>query len=326
MAKELIGVPILATGTYRGNRLVTFTVEDLAAMAKNSGVKRAVPVKLGHDDKQIIAQEDGQPALGWLSNFRVIGQQLLADILNMPDVLHRALAAGLWKQRSAEVSWSEQSGWEVLALALLGADLPAIAGLPDLENYLSTQTFSPDLPAAGTPVLLSWPTHEEKEMAEETDIKAKLAEAEAKTAKLEADMAAQKEVYRVAQFTAAKLAALQPIERLIADGRLEPKFREKVEAALEAQKVTFASGVVLSLPIDLSVELSTSAKLPKETPKAVREISGRADTILAHEAKRYMAEKGVDFDKATEAVLTLKPELFKAYNEIIPELHRGQEG
>lgn len=323
MAKGLPNVPILSTGTWKGNQLVKFDVADLAQMAANSGLKRQVPMKLGHAKQQIIDQKDGQPALGWLKNFRVIGNNLIADMENVPDVVHRAFAAGLWTQRSAELEWTEGAGWEVTGLALLGADLPAITDLPDIEQYLSV---APRLPASGEPVCLSWPKSKENPMPEDTknlvQLQAEKAALQAEKDALQVELAKQQEQWRVAQFTAAKTIALQPIEKLIVEGRLEPKFRERVEAALEAQKATFAVGGQLTLPIDLSVELSTSAVLPKETGRHAKPVNGRADAALTAEVKKYMFEKNVSFEAATKAVLSVKPELAKSYQDAIPEIAR----
>ena len=168
-------------------------------------------------------------------------------------------------------------------------------------------------------------------MPEDTDIKLAQAKAEKLEAeiaslkvtndKLQTELAKQKEEWRIAQFVAAKVIALQPIEKLIQVGRLEPKFREQVEAALEAQKASYAVGVTLSLPIALSVELSTSAKLPTESGlHGGTPISGRADVVLAAEVKKVMAERKITFDEASQAVLAVKPELAKQYNDAIPEI------
>ena len=110
-------VEIFAVGTWKG---LKFVAEDLFEIAKNSNKllargRHKPPLKLGHDSKQVFDQTDGQPALGWLENFKVKGQKLVADFINVPDILIKAMKKQLFRQVSVELSHIEHTGFFVRA-------------------------------------------------------------------------------------------------------------------------------------------------------------------------------------------------------------------
>ncbi len=106
------------------------------------GLSRKVPLKAGHNDRQPMT--DGQPALGWVSRLWREGSKLMADFVDMPDVIYNAIKKKLYKTVSVEVLRDVQAGtrklpWVLDAVSLLGADQPAVGTLKDLEALLSTR-------------------------------------------------------------------------------------------------------------------------------------------------------------------------------------------
>src|SRR5438128_5059607 len=88
----------------------TRTVDDLRriAAASNAVIDEARPPnKLGHN-----AGGTEQPALGWLSGFRVDGEKLLADVKAVPKKFADLIQAGSFRTRSPEVGAfrSQKSG------------------------------------------------------------------------------------------------------------------------------------------------------------------------------------------------------------------------
>lgn len=160
-------IEVFATGRW-ANR--DWTEADLDAMVANHGRLREYvkpPLKLGHDAKQILAQKDGQPALGWVERLERAGTKLIAHVVNVPRFLREAMQAGKGYRRvSSELypTWQGTS-WEktlktgvtgpvLSAIGLLGADPPEVKNLADLEALLATEgiapvTLSEDGPAAG---------------------------------------------------------------------------------------------------------------------------------------------------------------------------------
>lgn len=146
---------IFATGSYPdvSGKPVQFTTADLEQIAQNfTRLKdtHKVPLKLGHSEKQVFAgQSDGMPALGWISRVERQGGKLLAWFKGVPNVVRRAIDAGLYRRISSELhlNWKNSlyernnptgtAGKVLEAAALLGADLPAVSTLADLGAYLT---------------------------------------------------------------------------------------------------------------------------------------------------------------------------------------------
>lgn len=137
MSKALYGAEIFAVGTWNG---LTFTDEDLDAIVTAFdalGLSGRVPLKFGHNDSQPLT--DGQPALGWVSRVYRSGKKLLADFVDMPTSIYEMVRSGLYKFVSVELLKNVQAGtrtipWVLDAVALLGADQPAVGTLKDLQS------------------------------------------------------------------------------------------------------------------------------------------------------------------------------------------------
>jgi hypothetical protein len=125
--------------TGRWNNFKDFTTADLDGMVQAfDELKMAgrVPFKMGHNEAQPFT--DGQPALGWLSKVYRDGDVLYGDATGVPSAVHAAIKDGLYKFVSVELAqWVMEGGSEypfvLSAVALLGADIPAVKGLKDLQ-------------------------------------------------------------------------------------------------------------------------------------------------------------------------------------------------
>lgn len=133
----LSSVPIFQVGTWNGD---IYNEADLDHMVAAFGaVGFQPPIKLGHDESQPLGKSDGMPAIGWVANLRRIGQQLVCDLKNLPKKVYEAIRRKNYDRVSAEVYWDFQSNGKAYprvlkALALLGADVPAVTSLVALET------------------------------------------------------------------------------------------------------------------------------------------------------------------------------------------------
>ena len=166
---ELQGVEVFATGEWAGH---TFTEHDLDEMVANFGrlvpAHVQVPVKLGHADQQVIAQRNGQPALGWVSRLYRSGKKLLADFTAVPATLLELIRAQRYRFVSAELyrKWQDThyeknlatgaTGHVLTAVAFLGADLPEVKSLAELGAVLADDAAG----GAGKVVVTAAPTPE----------------------------------------------------------------------------------------------------------------------------------------------------------------------
>ena len=326
---NIFGVEVFAPGTWNDR---TFTEADLSAAVEGyeatRGIHRA-PLKLGHNEKQVLAQADGQPALGWVENFRVLGGKLLADLIGMPTVVYEAVKQRRYRKVSMEF-WLDIP-WEAgklaivpKALALLGADLPAVTDLKGLDTYLSGTTFSQAASASFSMEVIELPANDEPDFKvketkmEKAEMKALLDEAlkpiqeaqgreiagikaefaakdaakDAEIEKLRKEQGAALERQRVAEFSAQAKPLKAQFEEKVKTGLLTPALRDKVFAAIDAQQTAFPAGGQVNLPLELLGEVlsAASAKLPQ----------GEA---AEHGVKFAAADPGTELDKLTKATM-----------------------
>lgn len=152
-------VELIAVGTWQGSNCPVggckVTVEDIDDMVSAYEATKDVfdaPVKLGHDDKQKLLQADGYPAAGWVTNLRRVGTKLVGDLKDVPARIGDLMAAGAYRKRSSEIRPdAEINGkkykWVFSGLALLGADLPAVEGLGDIEKLYASLSLEKDADA-----------------------------------------------------------------------------------------------------------------------------------------------------------------------------------
>ena len=132
---------ILSVGVWNGDK---FTQDDLDEMVKASKELAEVkpPLKLGHNNKQPMS--DGMFSLGWVKagSLRTQAGKLLATFSQVPDVIVNLIKKGLYKRVSSEVYFNYRKAGKVYkrvlaGVALLGADIPAVSNLADLDKYLA---------------------------------------------------------------------------------------------------------------------------------------------------------------------------------------------
>lgn len=128
---EIRNVEILKTGTHKG---LKFTRDDLDKIVDAfKALDFRPPVKLGHDDAP------GAPAVGWVENVRRVGDKLVADFGDIPKRIHEMVRERMFDTVSSEVFVNlERSGKKfaraLRAVALLGANIPAVPGLKPLRE------------------------------------------------------------------------------------------------------------------------------------------------------------------------------------------------
>jgi hypothetical protein len=329
-----IEAEIFSAGFWNGE---TFTEDDLAELAANfARLKDELkpPLKVGHDGNQILAgQSDGDPALGWVSALRVTGGKLVATFTGVPRVLVEAIRQGRYRRVSAELYFNlrhrgQRIGKALKAVALLGADLPAVTNLNDLSAYLAarpnweageikafTGPFRADLHSPG----------KERIMPEDhaaAALEAELAELRAYKARQEQDQE-QERRRRVADgFGSARQAALAFCEEQVRRGRLAPALREALLRDFDAQAHAFGADGRLGVPWDTVralLEQGPPAPLGQEAAFAADEPEseppGDPSARLAALANRKMVELNLTYSQAAQYVMKTRPDLARAYRD-----------
>lgn len=155
MAKDLLGVEIFSTGTFTPGgsakgRKVTITSADLDEMVQS--FQELVPIggftpvlKLGHAEAQrFMGQASGAPNLGIVKMIRRVGNKIIADFANVPDAVMDLIRLKRFRNVSVEIVPSIEFDGRTFAnvltaVALLGAELPAVKGLKELAAMMFTE-------------------------------------------------------------------------------------------------------------------------------------------------------------------------------------------
>lgn len=286
---------IFSVGTWNGDK---YTDQDLEDIVRNFGILKdeyKPPIKLGHNEKQM---KDGNPALGWVVGLKKAGSKLIASFADVPDIVYRAIKSGRYKRISSEIYWNLKHGGKVFkralaAVALLGADVPAVNNLADLEAYLTQSSGS----SFDSVKLYSFDTDDDgklkiktdkrkKKMADELDIKDLLK----KITKLETDFEATTEQVNTYKNLVTELQdGIKEKEKEVRD------YKSKLEASEKAQ----AEKLETDRTEEMKVWAETMVKEFKMLPVC-------RDLLFKEDARLYTKEKG----------FSVPFETFKAYVEM----------
>ncbi|MAF43007.1 MAG: hypothetical protein CMI54_02385 [Parcubacteria group bacterium] len=303
MAQDIKGIAIFATGTWN---YMKFVEEDLQEIADNTNKllidgSHKPPIKLGHSDDSYYEpdEEVGQPALGYIENLRVEDGKLLADFIDVPDVVILAIEANLYSQISVEMDFIRFYGWILTGVAILGSDLPAVKTLEDLRTYLTDNTISgtpaqteislnfsdpifnkkdfimdgikevtPTVPTSPQEVVVKHDFAAQPQQmadAEKEELRQLREEKAANKAQLkllEDENKNFKQTALDAQFSERKNAFLATYEKHVSEGKLSPAMFEKIKSSLESQKAQFMEGKEFSLSPELFNDLAESYANP----------------------------------------------------------------
>lgn len=142
MAKE-ISMEIMAPGKWNGLPFDNKRLQQIVDNFKQLSDIHSIPLKIGHADDQIETKSKDQHALGWASDvwINAVGK-LMAKFVDVPDIVHKAIKNKLYKKVSVELDMGvkhkdKELGDVLSGVALLGADIPAVNTIDDLQAYLS---------------------------------------------------------------------------------------------------------------------------------------------------------------------------------------------
>lgn len=310
---ELKGVEIFATGKHNGDDFSESDLDSMAAAHKVLDFKP--PIKQGHRK-----DTPGEPALGYVENVRRVGTKLLADFVDMPDIVMDALRRKSYNRVSSEVYFDLTRGGEkykraLKAVALLGAEIPAVAGLAPLSSLFGEIDSEVRVYEFG-------PHQQEDIQMDQKDLDAKLKTYDDKFTKLSQETSDTIKTYKE-KADAAELQAKKDREEL--DG-LKKKDRETTittrvaKCSLPALRPHFAALYEVALDIPVTREFALDAKGEKKAT-AVQVLDGMIDHINTKVAKIFKDEfqssnhraggdgtDGLEFDNPSEEVDRLTKE------------------
>lgn len=148
MSNRIDSVEIFSIGRWKGSKTVEVTSDDLDQMVHSFNSLNSVvqgfrpPLKLGHAEEQkFMDQKGGHPALGWVERIWREGEKILANFVDLPDELIDLVKKRRYNNVSIEmypeIEYEGNTFRNVLsAVALLGAELPAVKNLKELSASL----------------------------------------------------------------------------------------------------------------------------------------------------------------------------------------------
>lgn len=330
----LKGIEVFAVGKWNG---MLFQAHDLAAMAQAfDDLKEVhkVPLKMGHNDEQPMT--DGKPALGWVTALYVKGDKLVADCDDVPEVVAKAIQNKLYRRVSIELSIDVKYKGKFIpfvvdAVALLGADLPAVNTLADLNAYLSRDAaqFSVGKRAEFSAVAgsIKETEMEKKELQEAIDaalapIKAQFVKLEETNKALVTENTALKQQVETftkneakAKVDAKRARATAVLEGLTAGEIISPAQREafskalgidddKRLEALDVEALVASFGVKEAVGADGKVAFTKPGAGGQDAPKNDKPHTFEtASEALDKRTRELMAEKKIGYTEAQELAL-----------------------
>lgn len=358
MAKSISEVEIMRTGTFEpggaaAGRKVTITEADLASMVES--FESLVPVggftpvlKLGHSEAQrFMGQGSGAPNLGIIEKIWQVGSKVLANFVNVPDAVVDLIRQKRFTNVSVEIVPSLEFDGKTFAnvltaVALLGAELPAVKGLKELSAAVFTQAEVVPIKADNA-ITYEWETetmpdtkltqeqHEALlEAAVSKAVAVAKAEFSAETEKLTAERDEAREAVKTVkvEFTAytdkvAKAEAETLVETAIKDGKLLPKQKDAALAFAQnlSGTVKFGDGeksmsalfadFIGGMPSKVNLGEAGAGSIEEGGTKTYADAGIEVDTL----ARKAMADNSkLDYSEARSLVLSLNADLKSAYS------------
>ena len=328
---------IFAVGTWNGGKISLADLEELRVNFELLKPHLVPALKLGHSEKQkLIAQPDGDPALGWIESLRIEGNKLIALFKGVPEIVKNLIDAKRYRKVSSEIyfgfKWQSKNLGKVLkAVALLGADMPAVTTLDDMKILLTeaqgcevkTFDFGPEVEVEKVPdenKLRDENTRLETELVKLRQFKIDQETAEVERAKLEIEQLFTEQKNKLLGFCKEKIKA----------GKLKPSALGVVEVGIETQREVFSHTRNLGIPLELLNELSEQkTELFRETASNVTDETGdnntaRGDQFFAEEIQKYAFENKLSYMEAAKQVASLKPGAYRAYVKSIDAIYDGR--
>lgn len=337
---ELNNVEIFRTGTWNGDKYTVRDLDDIVDSFSKQGFQ--VPIKLGHKE------ESGDKAFGWVKGIRRIGDKLIADFGDLSENVYNAIKSRSFDSVSSEIFFNLKRGTDVFrralkAVALLGAEIPAVAGLKPLRESFTLPTgLMIDSIHAHT-------LDREDFKMTDAELQIELTKSQEQIKQLTADLeASKKKETETAEFkklqaeyqnTVKELKEMQDqartnsVEKILESIKV-PAYREYLRPLAELSvggsiAKEYKIGDKQLSPKDLTESLiarinedaekmfkTVGGKPVKQTSGKETESDNPADE-LDSEVQAYMKEHSTDdYMKATRSVLAADPDLAERYNNM----------
>ena len=351
MARDIKNVEIFGMGTWFNNKgKNVITSDDLDGMVTSFEALGSKPgftpaLKLGHSAMQkFFGNSRGAPRLGFVETIWRAGDKILANFSQVPDELVDLIEKGRYNQVSVEVFPKYEFEGTIhkfllTAVAVLGAELPAVKGLKDLSEALfKEEEFDKDQTRVSFTQKEKSMDYTEKEhqalltsalLAQKTELESAFA---AKSTEFSEQVSAQateigelREAQATFEADKAQFAEEQRMVGLkavfdqgVLDGKLLPKQESSMMAmASGLAKFEEAGRTEVQLFEDFVKDLPKSVDFSEKTEgDGADDVDMSAGEQLHAKTTKTMAEDAkLTYADARERVLSADPDLKKRYTE-----------
>lgn len=335
----LTNIEIFAVGKWNGFQ---FSEKDLQSIAKNWDILKAVqkvPMKFGHNNEQQMT--DGYPALGWVTNVRYSNGKLLADMVDVPPIVKDAIDKKLYNKVSIELEVdvfykSKHFDYVLSAVALLGAELPAVNTLEDLSAYIEKPDKENRAFSSSKKLSFTFNTEAQKMPKTVEELQAELDAANARNKALETQVATtqsdsvkfkaerdqlqaqadtDKKERQKAEFTAKKEKLVGRLDDLVKAKAITPAKREDFSKQITEENIDS-----LAASIELLGDVKTFSKADHEEgqenvdDKDKSTDFSKPDVELLSKVRELRAkDPNMTFAAAKQLAFSANPKLAKAY-------------
>lgn len=177
MTKTMTDVEIFGAGTWTpaSGGTITITTDDLDTMVANFAFTKESlgfkpRLKLGHQDtNKFFGGTKGAPNFGFVDEMKRVGDKLVATFRDVPTALFDLMRTGRYNTVSVEVlpkvDIEGRTFQSVLtAVAVLGAELPAVKGLAELADVMLAEDDNSGRLTMEGRIMLAQQTEEDEPM------------------------------------------------------------------------------------------------------------------------------------------------------------------
>jgi len=305
--KSIKGIEIFSVGNWNDTEITQTDLQAMVGAFEEHKEGLRPYLKLGHDKKQKLIQDDGMPAVGWVERLYVSGQKLLADFSDIPKKIYDLIIAKAYRKVSSEVFFNIKIGEKqypkmLAGVALLGADTPGVMNLKDIMSMYASQEGKYESISVFTNDKFEFEPSSSKQKKgksmEKTPLEEKLEQEltqkdfalKEHAEKLEAaTKAAQEKEAEIAELKDFKAKAEKEKQELLA--KAEAERVEKFVTELQSEKL--CSVAMKPLLIDLLGETKKEYSISKDK-------KGNREELVKELLKMFKAASEVNFEESSE--------------------------
>lgn len=298
MAHKLTGVEIFKAGRHNGLDFSDADLDGIVAAFDSLKDRTRVPLKFGHNGEQLIT--DGQPAIGWVERIWKDGSKLLSDFVGVPSVVFDAIKRGLYRNVSIELlkdvglDGDPVRPWVLDAVALLGADTPAVRGLKDLQALTMTAKGLKGVHIGGEVVFT-----QSVQIGEKTTMTKTVEELQAELAAANQKLADQKKAHFAEKVAAHREKISSILENAVKEGRILPRVRDRIEGSRQFKSDEDVIAFWTEAEVKSEIEANKRAEF---TEGAVRSKSGGGEDNGNKQLSGKSNAEAVTFKAQAEAL------------------------